>query len=60
MVKHSQTIRRQKPTNCLSLSVFDYFWGLALEGLIVLKTKHLISYDEFKFTSKKIYVIQVF
>ena len=32
MVKHSKTIRRQKPTNCFS--VFDHFWGLALEGLI--------------------------
>ena len=32
MVKHIQTIRRQKPTNCLS--VFDHFVGLALKGLI--------------------------
>ena len=31
MVKHTQTIRRLLPTNCLS--VFDYFVGLALEGL---------------------------
>ena len=31
MVKHTQTIRRQKPTNCLS--VFDHFVGLALKGL---------------------------
>ena len=31
MVKHTQTIRRQKPTNCLS--VFDHFVGLALTGL---------------------------
>ena len=31
MVKHSQTIRWQKPTNCLS--VFDHFWGLVLKGL---------------------------
>ena len=31
MVKHAQTIRRQKPTNCLS--VFDHFVGLALKGL---------------------------
>ena len=28
MVKHTQTIRRQKPTKCLS--VFDHFVGLAL------------------------------
>ena len=31
MVKHTQTIHRQKPTNCLS--VFDHFVGLALKGL---------------------------
>ena len=31
MVKHTQTIRRQEPTNCLS--VFDHFVGLALQGL---------------------------
>ena len=32
IVKHTQTIRRQQPTNCLS--VFDHFLGLMLEGLI--------------------------
>ena len=31
MVKHTQTILRQQPTNCLS--VFDHFVGLALKGL---------------------------
>ena len=31
MVKHTQTIRRQKPTNCLSIS--DHFVGLVLKGL---------------------------
>ena len=31
MVKHTQTIRRQKPTNCFS--VFDHFVVLALKGL---------------------------
>ena len=31
MVKHTQTIRRQKPTNWLS--VFDHFMGLALKWL---------------------------
>ena len=31
MVKHTETIRRQQPTNCLS--VFDYFVGFALKGL---------------------------
>ena len=32
MVKHTQAILRQKPTNCLS--VFDHFVGLALKVLI--------------------------
>ena len=32
--KHTQTIRRQKPTNCLS--VFDHFVGLALKGLMLI------------------------
>ena len=31
MVKHTQTIRQQHRTNCLS--VFDHFVGLALKGL---------------------------
>ena len=31
MIKHTQTIRRQLPTNCLT--VFDYFVGLLLKGL---------------------------
>ena len=31
MIKHTQTIGRQKPANCLS--VFDHFVGLALKGL---------------------------
>ena len=31
MVKQTQRIRRQWPTNCFS--VFDYFVGLALKGL---------------------------
>ena len=32
MVKQTQNIRRQKPTNCLS--VFDHYVGLMLKGLI--------------------------
>ena len=32
MVKHIQTIRRQQPTNCLSM--FGHFVGLSLKGLI--------------------------
>ena len=31
MVNHTQTIRRQQLTNCLS--VFDHFWELGLKGL---------------------------
>ena len=31
MLKHTQTIHRQKPINCLSL--FDHFVGLALKDL---------------------------
>ena len=34
MVKDTQTICRQKPTNCLS--VFDRFMGLVLKGLTSL------------------------
>ena len=30
MVKHTQTVRRQKQTNCLS--VFDHFVELAIKG----------------------------
>ena len=37
MVKHTQTIRRQQPTKCLS--VFDDFEGLALKGLIFAACK---------------------
>ena len=32
MVKHTQTIRRQQPTNCLK--VFDHFVELVLKGLV--------------------------
>ena len=31
MIKHIQTIRRQQPTDCLS--VFDHFVKLAIKGL---------------------------
>ena len=31
MVKHTQTIRRQQPTNCLSVT--NHLVGLALKGL---------------------------
>ena len=42
MVKHTQTICRQQPTNCLS--AFDDFLGLALKGLILKKHSILMSY----------------
>ena len=35
MVKHTRSIRRQQPKNCLS--VFGHFVGLALKGLRILK-----------------------
>ena len=37
MVKHTQTVRRQKATNCLS--VFDHFVGVVLKGLNSLDIK---------------------
>ena len=40
MVKHTQAMRLQQPTNCLS--VFDHFVGLVLKGLkIPLFLKYL-------------------
>ena len=33
MVRHTQTVRLQKPTGCLS--VFDHFVGLVLKGLTI-------------------------
>ena len=37
MVKHTQTIRRKKPKNCLS--VFDQLLALALKGLNLVSIK---------------------
>ena len=37
MVKNTQTIRRQEPTNCLR--EFDRFMGLVLKGLTIVKNK---------------------
>ena len=37
MVKHTQTIRRQEPTNCLS--VFDHLWGCRLKVKNTLKNR---------------------
>ena len=43
MIKHTQTIRRQKPADCLS--VFDHFMGLSRRGLnsMTAKLQHQIS-----------------
>ena len=38
MFKHIQAIRRQKPTNFLSM--FDHFAGLALKGLNISHNKY--------------------
>ena len=39
MVKHTQAIRRQQPTNCLS--VFGHFMELVLKGLSLRNSKKL-------------------
>ena len=38
MIKHTEKIRLQKPTNCLN--VFDHFVGLVPKGLIFTPTLH--------------------
>ena len=43
MVKHSQTICQQQPTNCLS--VFDHLDGLAFKGLTLKAFSHLFVFD---------------
>ena len=50
MDKHTQTIRRQQPTNCMS--VFDYFVGLALKRLRANKNKTAVSKETKKFLFK--------
>ena len=42
MVKHTQTICRQKPMNYLN--VFDDFLGLALKGLTYGESSFLVSF----------------
>ena len=44
MVKHTQTIRRELPTNCLS--VFDHFVKLALKGLKLNRYLLVLSFKE--------------
>ena len=46
MVKHSQQFVGKLPTNCLS--VFDYFVGLALKGLIQQYAKVKINFGLFE------------
>ena len=41
MVQHTQTIRRQQPTNCLS--VFDHFVKLTFKGLTKGDARNMIS-----------------
>ena len=50
MIKHTQTIRRKEPANFLS--VFDYFVGLALKGLLLSLD---VSYKPNKFYYPQIY-----
>ena len=57
MVKHTQKIRWQQPTNCLS--VFDHFEGLALKKLNTHLVTHIngshfgFLYNEASATAKK-------
>ena len=43
MVKHTQTIRRQEPRNCLS--VFDHFAGMTLKGLTQISDENWSIFD---------------
>ena len=52
MFKHIQTIRQQKPTNCLS--VFEHFVELALKGLIQVV---LVSYNQFSISCKAVWCL---
>ena len=53
MVKHTQTIRQQKPTNCLS--VFDHFagwwfeknWGKEFDGMLLkINSKQRVNNED--------------
>ena len=56
MVKHTQTIRPQEPTNCLN--VFDYFVGLALKGLTEINKNTKVGRKKTKNTEKKRNIIK--
>ena len=70
MVKHTSTIRRQKPANCLSVS--DHFVGLALKELIQFTINNLnpfihnvwqffnITHEEVKLSQYSTAVSEVF
>ena len=54
MVKHTPTIGRQQPTNCVS--VFDNSVGLALKGL---KYAVGVSHDKINISPAGIYMFKV-
>ena len=64
MVKHTQTIGRQQPTNFLTVS--DHFVGLTLKGLsqgynlfqyfLVLKSDKFENHENFRFILHKIWI----
>ena len=55
MVKHTQTIRHQQPTNCLS--VFDHFAGFVFKGLrCPLSLYFVTAIHLFEYQSKQIMV----
>ena len=58
MVKHTQTIHRQKPTNCLS--VFEHFVTLALKGLIsrMKLTNRTLMKNYYEVISGYIFILQ--
>ena len=52
MAKHTQTIRRQKPTNCLSVCNF-HFVGFLLKGLSIEVVIELIPTRQIKINRSK-------
>ena len=57
MVKHTQTVNRQKTTNCLS--VFDHFVGLALKGLNII-LESILGVSHILFAINLFHVIDLF
>ena len=58
MVKHTQTIPRHQPTNCLS--VFDHFVGLALKELTHNRLQQLLFFFFFFLTQLSEELAKVF